>query len=146
MAKRWAQAGVTPTQAKAPASGLGRYCPAPHEPGHQSAANLTLISNPFSAVSAIQVASSYHENKRGGGACAPPVWPVDSPPGPACAAPPARALRRPAPCAMRHGGFMVLVDSPAPFFSNLLAESAASCREEMVLCFDAPWVSQHHHV
>ena len=61
--------------------------------------------------------------------------------------PRARALRRPAPCAMRHGGFMVLVDSPTTFFSNLLAESsAASCREEMGCCFDAPWVSQHHHV
>ena len=60
--------------------------------------------------------------------------------------PRARALRRPAPCAMRHGGFMVLVDSPSAFFSNLLAESAASCREEMGRCFDAPWVLQHHHV
>ena len=76
------------------------------------------------------------------------VVPANAPgPRPAPRIPPrARALRRPAPCAMRHGGFMVLLDSPAAFFSNLLAESAASCREEMVLCFDAPWVSQHHHV
>ena len=49
------------------------------------------------------------------------VVPANAPgPRPAPRIPPARALRRPAPCAMRHGGFMVLVDSPAAFFSNLL--------------------------
>ena len=32
--------------------------------------------------------------------------------------PPARALRRPAPCAMRHGSFMVLVDSPQLFLAT----------------------------
>ena len=64
-------------------------------------------------------------------------------PRPAPRIPAARALRRPAPCAMRHGGFMVLVDSPTAFFNNLLAESAASCKEEMGCCLDAPWVSQH---
>ena len=40
---------------------------------------------------------------------------------------------------------MVLVDSPTAFFSNLLAESAASCREEMGCCFDAPLMRRGFH-
>ena len=30
-----------------------------------------------------------------------------------------------------------------PFFFRVFF---SSCREEMGRCFDAPWVSQHHHV